>query len=254
MRLLVCIKQIMELEANLRIALSNRILVTDDHTQYRISEFDTYAVEMALRMREAVGGQVDVVSVGPVRVAAAVRRAMGMGADRGIHVLTADDCLDPNQIAFVLAKVAERGQYDLILAGVQSEDDRQGVVGPMIAAHLGYPYAIAVHEIRVLEREIEILRELDAGLGECLAVQLPAVVTVHSGADRPRYPSLSNMLRANRAELEVLDSASFNLPAVQQSVEQLSFPLPSRLCLELEGSAQEKAQRLRHILVERHVL
>ncbi len=255
MDILVCVKQIVALETPLRLAASGAALAVDERTEYRLNEFDEYAVEAALRLRETAGeAHVEVVSLGPPRVIVAIRRALGMGADRGIHLVTstADD-LDPFAVAHAIAAYARTRRYDLILTGVQSEDAMQGAVGPLIAARLGRPCATGVLAMQLVGGEIEVVRELEAGRRERLALSLPAVLTMQTGPDQPRYPSLSNMLRANRSELETIAIETLDSPPARQVVTRLTYPLPTRECLMLEGSAADKARRLRRMLVERNV-
>jgi electron transfer flavoprotein beta subunit len=256
MNILVCVKQVVALEARLRIAEPETALAIDEQTEYRLNEFDLYAVEAALRLREAAGGKVDIASVGPPRAAVAVRRAMGMGADRGIHLVTRNnDDLDPFVTAHCLAAYARERRYDLILAGFQSEDAMQGAVGPMIAAILGRPCATGAVETALARKdEIEAVRDLEGGRRERIALLLPAVLTIQTGTKQPRYPSLSHMLRANRAELETHAAESFAPPPRRQFVARLSYPRPTRACVMLDGSAADKARRLHQMLIERNVL
>jgi len=254
MNILVCVKQVVALEVRLRIAASETTLAIDEQTEYRPNEFDLYAVEAALRLREAAGGNVDIATVGPPRAAVAVRRALGMGADRGVHIVTRTDNLDAFATAHCLAAYARDRRYELILAGVQSEDAMQGAVGPMIAAMLGLPCATGVVENALVGGEIEAVRDVEGGRRERLALSLPAVLTIQTGAESPRYPSLSHMLRANRAELETYPAESFAPPPRRQFAARLSYPCPTRACVMLDGSATDKARRLHQMLIERNVL
>jgi len=257
MNILVCIKQIIDPDAKLRIAESEQALVVDERTEYRVSEYDLYALEMALLLREALGeAKIDTVSVGPPRIGQALRRAMGMGADRGCRILSHEGAdPDPFAIGRAIAGFARPRKYDLILAGVQSEDTMQGVVGPMIAAGLELPCATGVITVSPMKGgEIEASRELEGGRRERLAIQLPAVLTIQSGPTKPRYPSLSRMLQANRADLASFAIEDFGPAVERQTTICMTYPQPLRACRMLEGSPAEKAGKLRQILLERDVL
>jgi electron transfer flavoprotein beta subunit len=256
MDILVCVKQVLEPEVKLRLAPSGAALELDDHAERRVSELDLYAVELALRLREAAGGgTIAIASVGPPPAAVAIRRAMGMGAEHGIHVATEpDDDLDAFAVAHCLASVARARSCDLLLAGVQSDDLMQGVVGPTVAALLGLPCATNVVEATWRDGAIEVVRELEAGRRERLAMTLPGALTVQSNPLRPRYPTLSNMLRANRCELKTIPAASLGVPPRRAHTAQLSVPKPTRACEMLTGSPEDKARRLRQMLAERGLL
>jgi electron transfer flavoprotein beta subunit len=179
---------------------------------------------------------------------------MGMGADHGAHIVDDEVHDDPFRVAYCLAAFAGPRGYDLILTGVQSDDAMQGAVGPMVAACLGRPCATNVVATEWGQSEVIAVRELESGRRERVALTLPAVLTIQSGPDAPRYPSLSNLLRANRTELETHVAAAFNPPVARQCVARLAYPQPSRACVMLEGTVVDKARRLRALLVERNVL
>ena len=257
MNILVCVKQVIDLDARLCIDDSGRALLINENTSYRMNEPDAYALEMALRLRDAAkGGVVHAISLGPARVEAVVRRAMGMGADSGAVILTRPGLdLDAFATAHCIASYAREKRFDLILAGVQSEDAMQGAVGPMIAALLGRPCATGVVTAsRQGGAEIEAVREIEGGRRERLALALPAVLTIQTGPEKPRYPSLSNMLRANKAELESVGADSLDPPASRLEVVRMEYPRQIRAGRMLTGDTDSKARQLWRILGERNVL
>lgn len=256
MNILVCIKQVIDLASRLRIAASEEALDVDEYTQYRMNEPDLYAVEAALRLRDAgTEAEIDIVSVGPPRVVTAIRRAMGMGADRGILIEdNGEQSTDPSSVAFYIAQTVKKRGYDLILAGIQSEDTMQGAVGPMLAAMLGIPCVIGVVKIELKEDRIEAIREMDGGRHDCLSLPMPCLIAIQTSSEKPRYPSVSNMLIANRADLEIREIKAGESPRPRQSIVRLLPPPATRECIMLEGTSSSKAKHLLRLLAERNVL
>lgn len=258
MNILVCIKQVPESDTAVTVAEDGRWLSVQEKTAFKISRFDEFAVEEAILIKAALTDvSIDILSVGPERAEEAIRRAIGMGADNGIHLVCEDKgYLSPFTVsAWIAAYAAEKG-YDLILFGVMSEDSMQGQVGPMTAERLGLPCATAV----VFQRfdpdglRIRAEREIEGGYRNLLELSLPAVLTVQSGINRPRYPSLSNLLRANRLSIEKTDTASFPMPEPRQAVVRTGWPQKTRTGRILGGTQAEKADELVRICSERGFL
>jgi len=224
----------------------------------RMNSFDTYAMETAIRIKEAVPGtSVDALTMGPPEAAAVIKRAAGMGANNGIHILTQTRTVtDPFSIASAIAAVAGSRGYDLIIAGAMSEDLMQMAVGPMIAGRLDLPCATAVihQQIDFENGKIYVEREIEGGNREMFNLRLPALITVQSGICTPRYPSLSNMLRANRMSIEIIDADTVLPDAAAQTIVSLEEPEKMRAGRVLEGSATEKADQLIAILREQSLL
>lgn len=255
MNLLVCVKQVPDSETPIEIDASAPWVMTGRGTEFRTNRYDEYAVEEAVRLKENFGGSsIDVLSVGPARSDAVIRRAIGMGADNGIHVMTPEDGFcDPFTIASWIAAVARGRAYDLILTGILSEDMMQGQVGPMVAELLSLPCATAVVGLTLSPdgHAIEVEREIEGGCRDLAALELPALITVQSGINRPRYPSLSNLLRANRLSIQTLEAVTLDAPGGRQIVKQVRLPRQTRAGMVLTGTPEEKADRLLQILHER---
>jgi electron transfer flavoprotein beta subunit len=268
MRLLVCIKQVPDPDALAGLEGAAGGPERPAAAAFRISRYDEYALEEALRVKEGLAAapqgagrpaDVDVVSAGPERAAEALRRAVGMGAGRGIHLLAeAGPDLPAPAVSERIVEVIRRGDYDLVLCGVMSEDLMQGQVGPMIAARLDWPCATAAVTLRVRPdtHRVDVEREVEGGARERVEIGLPAVLTVQSGINRPRYPSLSNLLRANRQALETQPfAAGPSAPGVSTGPQwRFVHPQKSRSALMLAGSRSEKAVRLAEILRQRALL
>jgi len=174
-----------------------------------------------------------------------------MGADRGIHLKTDIDGYQvPSSVATKIAEYAADKSYGLILTGAISEDHMNGQVGPMIAAHLNLPCATGVilQQLSSDYKTLYVEREIEGGGRDMLELKIPAVVTIQSGPNTPRYPSLSNLLRANKQELETIDVESLMRPYVGETILQLTYPVKSRAGEVLTGSPQQKARKLLKIL------
>jgi electron transfer flavoprotein beta subunit len=250
MKILVCVKQVPETESSIVIDASNKGIQGDLINEWKMNRYDEAAVEEALQIKDAFPDTtIDIISVGPPRSEIAIKRAIGMGADSGIHIVTDNQgYLDPFAVASWIAAFAR--SYDLILAGVMSEDAMQGLVGPLIAENLVLPCATAViyEQLWSEKKGVYIEREIEGGVREQLELNLPAVLTVQTGINRPRYPSLSNLLRANKTELLTVDAAKLEHPAERLEVIRLAYPRKLREGLFLKGSQQEKAEQLLQIL------
>jgi len=244
MKILVCVKQVADPEGPVA-AVGGRV-VYGRHPGWRMNRYDEYALEEALRIKDVFSeALVTAVSVGPPRAALAVRRSLEMGAVQGVHILTGEECIsNPFQISRLIALYAEEEGYDLILCGVMSEDDMNGQTGPMIAARLGYSCATAVLGLTLDEsaKAVTVEREIDAVTREVAVLSVPAVITVQSGINRPRYPSLSHVLRARSQDLVLV--AETGEPACNTATIGYGVPAASRAGLILEGTDGEKAERL----------
>ncbi|MFH2131367.1 MAG: electron transfer flavoprotein subunit beta/FixA family protein [bacterium] len=259
MKILVCVKQVPEFnpEAEIKINENSQGIVFDHLTAFRMNRFDEYAVEEALLIKKQFPDiTIDALTVGPESAAAVVRRAMGMGADHGIHILTGEDRLFPaDQVARWIAEVTQTRGYDLILTGVMSEDQMQGQVGPMLAECLGIPGATSViaESTSPEQGTVAAEREIEGGYRELLELNLPALLTVQSGINTPRYPSLSNVMRAKRARLETVPAGTLmSQPAT--SITDLHYPEKTRAAEVLPGTQEEKAAQLFRILQEKAII
>ncbi|MBP7583285.1 MAG: electron transfer flavoprotein subunit beta/FixA family protein [Spirochaetes bacterium] len=228
MNILVCIKQVADSESPFTVADDGSRLEFGPRVAYRINLYDEYALEEALLIAERnPGTKIDAVSIGPDRVKDAVRRALSMGAAEGFHIPD-DHPGNPSPLlkARLIADFARQRGYDLILAGVMSEDFGNCSVGPMTAELLGIPCATHVMSLAcdMDARKLNVEREIDSTTRHALTLALPALVTVQSGINRPRYPSLTNVLRAKSQEIPSLPAAG--LPDAVSSGERRSLVVP----------------------------
>ena len=258
MNILVCIKQVRDPERSFVLDDEQLWIREDQNVSYVMSPYDEYALEEALRIKEALlGTVVDVITVGPERASEVIRRALGMGADNGIHTLTSSTGFQgPFAVASAIAKSVSQKKYDLYLTGVMSADLNQALVGPMLAELMSLPIATAVVERRLSEdlRTVTVQRELEGGLRGILEMSLPAVLTIQSGINTPRYPTLSNMLRAKKQPLEIIDLKNQPTNGSRQELIRLRSPEKTRQGLLLEGTQREKARQLIEILQAKALL
>ena len=262
MKILVCAKFVPDPD-HLSIAEGrDGKVVVDGFPECRMNRFDEFAVEAAVRIKEALHGvTIDVVTVGAARSGDVLRRAMGMGADSGILLETGDHYVSPLTTAAAIADYARGKAYTLVIAGAMSEDAMNGQVGPMVAAFLGFPAATQVIHMELVETAtgsagICVEREIEGGSREMLEIDLPAVLAVQTGINEPRYPSLSNLLKANKQELETItlglaENGAFKGPDQPAS---LVMPKKMRAGRHIGGSAVEKAEALLSILREKALI
>ena len=258
MKILVCIKQVPESENPILINDGSDWIQTDEISEFKMNRLDEFAVEEAVLIKAAFSDtKIDALSVGPDRATEAVKRSIGMGADAGIHINTESEGYHSSfEIAAWIAEYARGEPYDLILTGAMSEDNMQGQVGPMIAGQLSLPCATAVifEKIASDRATIYVEREIEGGHRDTLELPLPAVLTIQSGINTPRYPSLSNLLRANKQELKSTKTADLVKLAARQNLVELVYPHKTRSGTVLNGTEAEKATQLIRILGERALL
>jgi electron transfer flavoprotein beta subunit len=258
MKILVCVKQVPESENPIRIDDGNTWIQTDEIGEFKMNRLDEFAVEEAVLIKEVFGDtKIDALSAGPDRVTDVIKRSIGMGADAGVHIDTAVGGYHSSfEIAAWIAEYARGEAYDLVLTGAMSEDNMQGQVGPMIARRLGLPCATAVifEKIAADEAAIYVEREIEGGHRDTLELPLPAVLTVQSGINTPRYPSLSNLLRANKQGFKRIKSEDLVQPAARENLVELVYPHKTRSGTVLNGTEKEKATQLIRILREKALL
>ncbi|MCP3953383.1 MAG: electron transfer flavoprotein subunit beta/FixA family protein [Desulfobacterales bacterium] len=245
-------------DMRIRIDDTGRWIETGNHDDSVMNRFDEYALEEAVRIKEHFAGTtVEVLSVGPERCRAVIRRALAKGADAGIHIQDrAPGYPAAEAVAAVIAKFCQTRAYDLILAGVISEDLMQGLTGPLVAARLKIPCATAVIRQRIDPDRGTVLAgcELENGWTEEVRLTLPALLTIQSGINRPRYPSLSNMMRSRHQELATLPCDHTTGIENESRVTALSEPALSSSTNFFEGTLEEKAEAFLDLLIEKGVL
>jgi electron transfer flavoprotein beta subunit len=248
LKVVVCVKQIAVLGDEVEFTDDERD-VDPDYLDYALNEWDTYATEEALRLRDGDGdGEVVVVSVGPEDAEEAMRRCLAMGADRGIRV-DSDDQLDPIQVARALAEVVRAESPDLVFAGVQSADAVQAATGTALAELLALPRVAVVTKIELGDGKATVDRELEGGVVDVVDVDTPALFTIQTGINEPRYATLRAIKQAEEKEIDVRQPGDLGEPAYR--VKKMFAPPKGEGAEMLNGSAADVAQKIKEIVEER---
>jgi electron transfer flavoprotein beta subunit len=239
-------------EPESRIELDDAGQVKRGNFRYELNEYDLYAVEAAIRLAEAHEAQVTVLSVGPEDAVQSLRKGLAMGADDAVFVASDDFLPDAAASAAVLAAALARIEPDLVLAGVESDDLGTSQVGVLVAEALGFACATMTIGVELAEGGLRVRRELEAGSFLDIEVALPAVLTVQTGLNEPRYPSLKGIMAAKRKELVRIPIGDLEGEA-GQTVETtaLSYPPPRELAQMLEGGPDAVVAELITVLREK---
>jgi electron transfer flavoprotein beta subunit len=250
MKIMVCLKQVPHQDARLDIDATGT-WIKEDNVKFEINSYDTYALEEALRVKDAGEAEVFVVSIGPDRVTQALRTALGMGADRAIHVKDpeADGC-DALGIAKILAAIAKAESPDLVFMGLMSDDANFAAVPPMLAELVGMPHTTAALKVERANGTLTVDREMEGGAHEVVALQAPCVVAVQTGINQVRYASLKGIMAAKKKPLDVKSVADLGLAgqvgasAAKVKVEQIAPPPKGDRAEIVQGSTDEVAATL----------
>lgn len=247
MKILVCVKSVPDRQSRFRVN-STADGYDEAGLGFGVNEYDLYAMEAALRLRErSAGAELTAITVGPPRAEAALRRAMSLGADQGVWI---DDSRSPAKSALAvaawIAAWARRRRFDLTLSGVISEDLQRGQVGPMLAQLLGVPCATAVVSMELVGegRFLRCERELEGGARQVVELPLPALLTVQSGPHPPRYPSLTNVLRVKQMVIPSVPAAELAPEQNSEVTLRVSEPEHSGRCEFLAGELDRQAEQL----------
>jgi electron transfer flavoprotein beta subunit len=247
-KVLVCVKQVAVLGDEVEFTEDERD-IDPDYLDFALNEWDTYATEEALRLVEAAGsGEVVVVSVGDEDAEDAMRRCLAMGADRGIRVET-EARLDPIQVARALAEVIQSESPDLVFAGVQSSDSVQAATGGALSGLLNLPSVAVVTKIEVGEGKATANRELEGGLVDVVEVDTPALITIQTGINEPRYATLRAIKQAEEKEIDIRQPGDLREPAYR--VRKMFVPPKGEGAEMLNGGAADVAKRIKEIVQEK---
>ena len=247
MKILVSVKRVIDPDARIKLKADGSGVDTES-VEYKPNPFDENAVEEALRLNEAHGGEVVVVSVGPEDVVQTMRAGLAMGAHRGIRVDLEDADLDSDLVARVFAAIWEREEPDLFILGKQAVDGDNNQVGQLLAEYVDAPQACFASKVTVEGEEAQVTREVDGGL-ETIALTLPAVITADLRLNEPRYASLPGIMKAKRKPIEVLTASDLGLDDddLELNVEVVSFEAPpSRQAGSMVGSVDELLDKLKN--------
>ena len=248
MKIAVCVKQVVTREWQLRLN-DAKTWVRDQDASFEMNEPDAYALEEALRLKEKHGGEVVVCSVGPARVQQVLREALARGADRALHV--EDDALsraDAWAIAEALAGALKEEAPDIVLTGLQSDDQGFAQVGVVLAEKLGVPHGSIIMDVEVGDGQVRVKRELEGGWFQWVSMPLPALLAIQSGINQLRYATLKGIMAAKKKEIRKV-----GVPpglASRQRIVGLAFPEKTKQTHMIGGAAGEAAKELVRILRE----
>jgi len=242
-KIAVCIKRVPDMEARFKIAGDGKSV---DYTglKFDMNDFDSWAVEAALQLKEKAGqGEVVIISLGPDAVQETIRKALSMGADRGVQLAAAEIPFDGFAIASALAAELKDGAYDLVFFGKQAPDSANGVVGIMVAELLGYAAVSSINKLELQGTSGTAERAIE-GATEVVQFPVPAVLTVDEGLNQARYPSLKGIMAAKKKQIEQKPA---QLGAATVSIQAMAMPperAPGRILGEGAAAVPELVQLL----------
>jgi len=248
MKVAVCIKQVVTREWQLRVNEA-KTWIRDQDASFELNEPDAYALEEALRLKEKHTGEVVVVSAGPARAAQVIREALARGADRAIHIES--DALataDAVSVADAIASAIREEKFDLVLTGLQSDDQGFGQVGVVVAEKLGMPHAIIIMEVQASlstgsgQGSLRVKRELEGGWFQWISLPMPALLTIQSGINQLRYATLKGIMAAKKKEIRKVSPSGPTEPTAR--ILGVHFPEKSKQTQMISGSPADAAKDL----------
>ena len=242
MKIAVLVKQVPGPESPLPL-VSSQDWLDESQVAYIMNESDNYGLEEALQIRENNNdGEVVVVSLGPDRTQKVIREALSKGADRAIHIQTDGNYpTDPLEAASLFADALKGEDFDIIFSGLQSDDLGYGQTGVILGELLGMSTATLAMATEILDNKIKVKRELEAGYFQWVTMSLPASISVQSGCNTPRYPSLKGIMGAKKKEINVV------IPSVgdqNQSIKKIYAPNTNKETVMIEGSVDQVVEKL----------
>ncbi len=249
MKILVCLKQVPAKDAPVKVASdgANAGKWIRDDVGYETNEPDAYALEEALRQKEAHGGEVVALTVGPARAAQVLREALAKGADRAVHVLGDDlAALDSYAAAEAISRAIAGQGFDLIFTGLQSADFGFGQTGVVLAELLGIPHSTIIMQVEPIAGGVRVKRELEGGFFQFQELPTPAVLTIQSGINKLRYATLMGIKQAKSKPLAQVSAADLGVtPALnRQAIQRLYVPVKTKKTEMLTGAPAQVAGQL----------
>jgi electron transfer flavoprotein beta subunit len=244
MKIAVCVKQVVTREWPVRVN-EQKTWIRDQDASFELNEPDAYALEEALRLKEQHSGEVVVCSAGPARAAQVLREALARGADRAIHVEShALAAADAAGVAAALADAIRGEGFDLVLTGLQSDDQGFGQVGVILAERLGMPHATIIMEVQAdpAAKQLRVKRELEGGWFQWVSMPLPALLTIQSGINQLRYATLKGIMAAKKKEIRTVGPAG--AVAARQRILGVYVPEKGKKTQMIAGSPADAAREL----------
>ena len=253
MKLLVCIKQVPDLESRFK-PDSAGVWYSETDLAFRLNEYDEYAVEQAVQLREKLGEgtELTVLSIGPDRVVEAIKKSLAMGCDNAVHIQDSSASgKDPWQIASIIATYAKDKGFDIVFTGMQSQDRGSAQVGVMVAEQLGLACTTTIVGFDYDNGTITARRELEGGIKGVVKLKIPALVTCQLGLNTPRYPTLPNIMKAKRKEIVAIPVA--DLLTAESLATTTSFHPPAKKGggIVLEGDVADLVEKVIALLKDK---
>jgi electron transfer flavoprotein beta subunit len=253
MKLLVCIKQVPDLESRFKPDAAGTWYNETD-LAFRMNEYDEYAVEQAVQLREKLGEgtELTVLSIGPDRVVEAIKKALAMGCDNAAHIQdSAASAKDPWQIASIIAAYAKDKNFNIIFTGMQSQDRGSAQVGVTVAEQLGFACTTTIVGFDYAEGTVTATRELEGGIKGIVTLKTPALVTCQLGLNVPRYPTLPNIMKAKKKEIAAIPVADLLTEAPLATTVSFHPPAKKGGGIVLEGDVGELVDKVIAILKDK---
>jgi electron transfer flavoprotein beta subunit len=253
MKLLVCIKQVPDLESRFK-ANAEGVWYNETDLAFRMNEYDEYAVEQAVQLREKLGEscELTVLSIGPDRVVEAIKKSLAMGCDNAAHIQDpAASGKDPWQIASIIAAYAKDKGFDIIFTGMQSQDRGSAQVGVIVAEQLGFACTTTIIGFDYEGGTVTAKRELEGGIKAVVRLKTPALVTCQLGLNTPRYPTLPNIMKAKKKEINAIPVADLLAEAALAATTSFHPPAKKGGGIVLEGDIGELVDKVIAILKDK---
>jgi len=244
MKILVAVKRVIDYNVQIRVKEDGTGIVTDN-VKMSTNPPDDNAIEEAVKIKEAgKATEIVAVTIGEEKAQETVRKALAVGADRGIHVKV-DGVVEPLAVAKILQKIVDKEKPDLVFMGKQAIDDDCNQTGQMLSALLNWPQATFASKIDIKDNKLEIIREIDEGL-ETIEVNVPAVVTCDLRLNEPRYASLPNIMKAKKKPIDQMTAADLGVNATPR-VQQIKVEEPPKRKAGIKvSSVAELVQKLKN--------
>ncbi len=247
MNIAVCIKRVPETaEAAVNINSSEKHII-EDQLVFDINEADNYALEEALLLKEKSEGKITLFTVGPKEADEVMKMGLAKGATKGVRITPENlDTIDSYGIAKLLAEQIKEGNFDLVLTGCITSDAGNSQVGVTLAELLGIPHATLVIKAEIEDGNATVQRELEGGLLEELNIKLPALFTIQTGINEPRYASILGIKRASQKEIKVIENVTVG--GMKTEIVKMFYPPAGKMAEILEGGVEEVSGKLCEIL------
>tara|TARA_B100000003_G_scaffold190511_1_gene188642 strand:- start:134 stop:895 length:762 start_codon:yes stop_codon:yes gene_type:complete len=246
MKIAVLVKQVIGSESAIEISQDKK-WINESNATFVMNPPDNYAIEEAILIKEKLGvGEVVIVSMGPQRVQKVIREGLSKGADRGIHIETESlKEIDPLYISKVLAETLKDENFDLILSGLQSDDSGMGQTGVLLGELLDMSTATLAIETDIDQNNIKVKKELESGWFQWVELESPSSISIQSGINQPRYPSLKGIMGAKKKEIKVIPA-----PQVEkrQSISEIFIPKKSKETEFIDSDIDSTVERIIEIL------